>query len=101
MEILMFSKLKKRWEEWKLGPVCSRCRVGYRVEGKGKYKDIIKKNPDLKSIRIDIDDAESIEYMFHVYLTEPDARIFVEFADGTEREVKLGRRKKIRQSNNI
>lgn len=85
--------IKKIIRELKFRRTLRNSRKRYRIEFGGKYKDL-----DNNSIcYVDPEDTDEVNYMFHVYLLEPDAKIIVELCDGSEREVKLGRRRKTKE----
>lgn len=62
-----------------------RCRTGYRVVFSGKYKGLSESD----EIFIDSQDRDEVYYLFHVYLDNPDATIYVCYHDGTEKKLVL------------
>lgn len=64
-----------------------KCRVSYRVVFSGKYKGIT----DSDEIFVDSQDKDEVYYLFHVYLNNPDVKIYVCYHDGTQKRIKLRR----------
>lgn len=62
-----------------------KCRVGYRVVFSRKYKGIT----DSDEIFVDSQDKDEVYYLFHVYLNNPDVKIYVCYHDGTEKKIVL------------
>lgn len=62
-----------------------KCRTGYRVVFSGKYKGIT----DSDEAFVDSQDKDEVYYLFHVYLIDPDVKIYVCFHDGTQKRIKL------------
>lgn len=81
--------IKKLIQEWKFRRTLRNSRKRYRVETSGVYED--------HTFYVDSQDKDDVYYIFHNFLANKDAKIIVEFCDGSEREVKLGRRRKTRE----
>lgn len=62
-----------------------RCRTGYRVVFSGKYKGLT----DSDEVFVDSQNWDDVLYLFHVYLDNPDATIYVCYHDGTEKKIVL------------
>ena len=75
----------------------NRARVWYRVEFSGEYNYLTKYETFDRVQRVDTQDRNSVYYMFHVYLTDPSVKIYVEWNDGTCQEVCLGKVMKIKE----
>lgn len=69
-----------------------KCRIGYRVIFSGKYKGLA----DSDEVFVDSQNNDDVLYLFHVYLDNPDATIYVCYHDGTEKKIVL---KKSRRRN--
>ena len=66
-------------------PDISKCRIHYKVKFSGRYKGI----GDSDIVIIDTQDKENVYDMIHLYLDDPDVRIFVCYSGGIEKELKL------------
>lgn len=64
-----------------------KCRIGYRVVFSGKYKRLA----DSDEVFVDSQDKDEVYYLFHVYLNNPDVKIYVCYHDGTQKRIKLRR----------
>ena len=64
-----------------------KCRIGYRVVFSGKYKRLV----DSDEVFVDSQDKDEVYYLFHVYLNNPDVKIYVCYHDGTQKRIKLRR----------
>ena len=64
-----------------------KCRIGYRVIFSGKYKGITDSDEKF----VDSQDKDEVYYLFHVYLNNPDVKIYVCYHDGTQKRIKLRR----------
>lgn len=71
-------------DKWKFRRILANSRDRYRVEFSGEYGDHTE--------YVDPHDKDAIYYMFHVFLDNPNVKIFLEYVNGSEREIKLGRR---------
>ena len=60
-----------------------KCRIGYRVVFSGKYKRLA----DSDEVFVDSQDKDEVYYLFHVYLNNPDVKIYVCYHDGTQKRV--------------
>lgn len=70
----------------------NRTRVWYRCEFSGEYKDLVNSGEGFNRVqRVDPQNRNDVYYMFHVYLTDPSVKIYVEWNDGTCQEVCLGK----------
>lgn len=64
-----------------------RCRTHYRVVFSGKYKGIA----DSDEVIVDTQNKEDVYDLFHIYLDNPDVKIYVCYHDGTQKRIKLKR----------
>lgn len=67
-----------------------KCRTGYRVVFSGKYKGLL----DFDEVFVDSQDRDDVYYLFHVYLDNPDATIYICYHDGTEKKIVLKNHKR-------
>lgn len=70
-----------------------KCRIGYRVVFSGKYKGLA----DSDEVFVDSQDKDEVYYLFHVYLNNPDVKIYVCYHDETEKKIVLKRQWKWRR----
>lgn len=59
-----------------------RCRIGYELFVPAGYRGF--KDPD-ERIFIDSQNKEDVYYLFHVFIDDPDVKIYVRYADGSKK----------------
>lgn len=62
-------------------------RTHYRVVFTGKYKGIVPND----EVIVDTQDKDEVYYLFHVYLDNPNVKIYVCYHDGRQKRIKLRR----------
>ena len=78
-----------------------KCRARYRVEYTGDIRERLRNQgrPTCSYVAHDNENDDEIIYMFKVMLgSHHHYRIFIEYHDGTEQEIKLSRYRKTRRS---
>lgn len=63
-----------------------RCRIGYELVIPAGYRGF--KDPE-ETILIDSQDKEDVYYLFHVFIDDPDVKIYVCYHDGSKKQIVL------------